>query len=168
MNTMIRNFVNVLVLLFSFCLIQEPFFPRGCISTRGQFPHEEFCYRYYDCWDGEVTIGECPGDLLFNNDPRKYYCDFPGNVDCTGRLTVNEITVKDGICQRRWGIYPDPTNCAAFYICINQVATRILCPNNTVYNSYNKVCVHVTTVDCEDRVPDWAFDDASTNRKNIY
>ncbi|XP_076352069.1 uncharacterized protein LOC143247616 isoform X1 [Tachypleus tridentatus] len=138
----------------------KPVFSQKCIAPRGQFPHEEYCHRYYDCWDGEISVQECPGELLFNSDPQKYYCDYPESVDCAGRTVIKDPSVKNEICPRSWGIFPDTTNCAGFYLCVKHIARRVLCPINTVYHIETKVCTHVATVDCTDRgVPSWGFEE---------
>jgi len=54
-----------------------------CKEPRGQFPSENSCNKFINCWDETVVEQTCPAGLVFN--PEKSYCDYPANVDCGGR-----------------------------------------------------------------------------------
>ncbi|KAJ8981606.1 hypothetical protein NQ317_011885, partial [Molorchus minor] len=56
-----------------------------CLRVRGQFPSGA-CNKYVNCWDGTAVEQVCPEGFLFNS--VKLYCDFPENVDCSGKSVV--------------------------------------------------------------------------------
>lgn len=130
--------------------VNEPLFNRGCRAKRGQFPHETFCQQYYNCWDGRATIEECPGKLLFN--PVISACDYPEAVNCGARLRNPEPAVTaDGRCLKQFGIFPDITDCTAFYKCSHGRSYRQICPYYTAFDERYLVCVHAYEVDCGGR-----------------
>ncbi|KAF8770106.1 Chondroitin proteoglycan-2 like protein [Argiope bruennichi] len=130
--------------------VPEPLFVKGCRAQRGQFPHETYCQQYYNCWDGRATIEECPGKLLFN--PVISACDFPEAVNCLARLRNPEPAItSDGRCLKQFGIFPDPTDCTAFYECSHGRSFRQVCPYYTAFDERYLVCVHAYDVECGGR-----------------
>ncbi|KFM76025.1 Chondroitin proteoglycan 2, partial [Stegodyphus mimosarum] len=130
--------------------VPESLFTRGCRANRGQFPHETFCQQYYNCWDGRATIEECPGKLLFN--PVISACDYPEAVNCGAKLRNPEPSVtSDGRCLKQFGIFPDQTDCRAFYECAHGRAFRQVCPYYTAFDDRYLVCVHAYDVECGGR-----------------
>ncbi|CAL1285316.1 unnamed protein product [Larinioides sclopetarius] len=130
--------------------VPEPLFVKGCRAQRGQFPHETYCQQYYNCWDGRATIEECPGKLLFN--PVISACDFPEAVNCLARLRNPEPAMtSDGRCLKQFGIFPDPTDCTAFYECSHGRSFRQVCPYYTAFDERYLVCVHAYDVECGGR-----------------
>ncbi|KAG8183032.1 hypothetical protein JTE90_015663 [Oedothorax gibbosus] len=55
-----------------------------CPKPRGLFPHPESCRHFYQCFDGEVKLRECPAGLLF--DEHKKECAYGRRVDCGERI----------------------------------------------------------------------------------
>lgn len=54
-------------------------------SDHTYIAHEN-CNQFYKCWDGLPVAMDCPENLFFN--PKKDYCDFAINVDCSSRIVV--------------------------------------------------------------------------------
>ncbi|XP_054719787.1 chondroitin proteoglycan-2-like [Uloborus diversus] len=130
--------------------LPEPLFSRGCRAQRGQFAHETYCWQYYNCWDGRATIEECPGRLHFNQVIGQ--CDYAEQVNCGNRLRNPDPSVTaDGRCLKQFGIFPDQTDCTAFYECSFGRAYRQVCPYYTAFDERFSVCVHAHEVDCGGR-----------------
>ncbi|GIY72422.1 chondroitin proteoglycan 2 [Caerostris darwini] len=130
--------------------VPDPLFVKGCRAQRGQFPHETYCQQYYNCWDGRAVVQECPGKLLFN--PVISACDFPEAVNCLARLRNPEPAMTaDGRCLKQFGIFPDPTDCTAFYQCSHGRSFRTVCPYYTAFDERYLVCVHAHEVECGGR-----------------
>lgn len=130
-------------------LVPDALYSRGCLGSRGQFPHEAYCHKYYNCWDGRATIEECPGELLFN--AVTSVCDYPEAVSCGGRIRNLAPFIAGGTCLKHWGTFPDPTDCTAFYECDHGIAFRKVCPFYTAFDERVLVCVHAHEVDCAGR-----------------
>ena len=47
----------------------------------GLYPHDNDCSLFYQCYQGETYVKNCPARLHFNQN--KNYCDWPANVNCS-------------------------------------------------------------------------------------
>ena len=56
----------------------------ACPEPDGFFADAEQCDRYYECTDNVLTEKLCPDGQVFA-DLGIERCDYPFNVDCTGR-----------------------------------------------------------------------------------
>ncbi|XP_023209513.1 protein obstructor-E-like [Centruroides vittatus] len=119
---------------------------KGCLSERGQFPHEEYCDKYYDCWNGIAHTRQCSDDLLFN--PVTLVCDWPRNVFCGGRRLRH---IGSQLCPRQFGTFLDPYDCFSFIECVFGKPVRKQCAPGTAFNPTISVCDHLDRVKCYGR-----------------
>ncbi|KAG8178840.1 hypothetical protein JTE90_016510 [Oedothorax gibbosus] len=53
-------------------------------------------------------------------------------------------------CPTAWGAYPDPNNCAYFYICVAKIPTRTRCPLMYHFCKNRRVCLPMLIAVCDD------------------
>lgn len=73
----------LVVILFQLIgsISETPYNQNDCPWKYGVFAHESSCTRYLDCWNGTVTVQQCPFSLLYNE--KIHSCDWADNVpDC--------------------------------------------------------------------------------------
>ena len=60
----------------------------ACQSGAKSTAHESACDLYYDCYEGQGFLQQCPNGLVFAGDGRFGLigeCDYPHNIPCSGR-----------------------------------------------------------------------------------
>lgn len=75
----------------------------GFFIIAGLYPHPTDCSLFIGCLNEELTIFDCPFDLLF--DPLDLICKFPEEVEC------------ETCIGRPDGTYPHPHDCALYILC---------------------------------------------------
>ncbi|CAG0918884.1 unnamed protein product [Notodromas monacha] len=122
-----------------------------CPTPTGEFPHAEFCWKFWSCWNSVATLMDCPGNYLFSIEHG--YCDFPENVDCGDRVPRPKLTlIQDDIfiCPSPDGIFPNPEDCESFFMCANSIAFIGNCPPDQQFNPIQNVCDFEFNVKCEE------------------
>ncbi|XP_067141190.1 protein obstructor-E-like [Centruroides vittatus] len=115
-----------------------------CPRKNGLFPDKDDCASFWNCVDGKGTKSSCPHPLVFSI--KRGTCDWPKNVDdCEA---AEEKESKDSACLRRFGTFPDPKDCRAFWTCVDGTGRRSLCPDGLGFNPKRGSC------DWADSLPD--------------
>jgi hypothetical protein len=139
-----------------------------CPALEGLYPNPEDCSTYYQCAGGVAFLEHCPPNLVFN--PRAEVCDYPENVpECDGSATnspnttttttttlapppsnettlapppSNETTIRPPgfVCPKEDGFFPNPEDCHSFYVCFNEEALLVPCPNGLAFNPDTDTC----------------------------
>jgi len=147
-----------------------------CPQPGGAFPHDENCELYYLCVEDVPSLEICPVDQLF--DTVWAGCNWAELVDCGDRIRPNgTVTAKpttttkspgtgpteapgtgptnappgDFECPEFAGIFPDPADCSAFYLCDNYVGNQNFCQSPLLFNDIAQVCDFPANVDCGSR-----------------
>ncbi|CAG0887079.1 unnamed protein product [Darwinula stevensoni] len=110
-----------------------------CPTSEGLYPHETFCYMFYNCINYVAYPHECPDDDLFHRE--ELYCMHPEDVDCGDLLprptttnqsptSTDKTTTSSGEfeCPELDGFFPDPESCEHFYICVEGNSTHFVSP----------------------------------------
>jgi len=124
-----------------------------CPESYGHFPDEAYCDYYWQCSNGEPTLMECKDGHSYNPNMLGaiYPCDYTFKVDCTGREQLRDPKpTQDAICEREYGLYPDPELCSIYYVCQEGVATLQRCSANSHFKISTGECV-------------WPYDSGRTN-----
>ena len=84
----------------------------GCRSGVKTAAHESQCDLYYECYGDQVFSSSCPNGLMYNGGGAFGLlgpCDYPHNVDCTGREGRSKLSnpfdgllVLQGWCHVRY------------------------------------------------------------------
>lgn len=104
--------------------------------------HESACDLYYDCYEGQGFLQSCPNGLVYNRDGRFGLigrCDYPHNVDCTGRPERNPPQSTEH-CDWLYGIFGHETSCTRYWTCWNGTATEQFCIGGLLYNEETHAC----------------------------
>ncbi|CAG0885466.1 unnamed protein product [Darwinula stevensoni] len=142
----------------------------------GAYPHPEFCWMYYDCFNDIATLLECQLDYLFSD--VNLWCDFPDVVDCGDRLprptgstpsggtdqttpvdssttTIGSSTTGGGgfQCPTANGYYPHDVFCYMYYECVNFFAYPHECPGDQLFHRDLTACRPPPEVDCGNLLP---------------
>ncbi|XP_052125759.1 uncharacterized protein LOC113209392 isoform X2 [Frankliniella occidentalis] len=99
-------------------------------------PHKVYCDRYFTCQNGQPYLGQCLdgyGFVLFKG------CKLLHQVTCEKGKRLQAPKGR-GVCERLFGIYPDPKNCNRFYKCDNGTAVPDSCPRSLIFDNNKKVC----------------------------
>ncbi|KAK7873237.1 hypothetical protein R5R35_011316 [Gryllus longicercus] len=116
-----------------------------CKSPRGQFPSDNSCNRFVNCWDDTVVEQTCPSGLYFSDE--KGYCDFPHNVEC-GQRSQDKPQPVSSECPTPYGTYRSNINCSAFVVCDGGRAINFNCPRGLDFNDELGVCDYPYRVEC--------------------
>jgi hypothetical protein len=139
-------------------------------ESNGAFPHEKYCEKYWDCYNGVATLMECVNDYLF--EPKWSGCEHPDLVDCGDRIrpngttnpppttTTTTTTKRPGTdpppefeCDpEKNGAFPHETYCEKYWDCYNGVATLLECRDDTLFEIKWSGCEQPELVDCGDRI----------------
>ncbi|CAG0880326.1 unnamed protein product [Cyprideis torosa] len=134
-----------------------------CPRQNGIFAHEDpaVCNSFYLCVDGVHQTYQCDGELQFNE--YTGVCEWPTTAGRTGCLTKPKET-RDGFrCEQNntlelngvqiiHPLFPHPTDCQKFYICLNGIDPREnACEDLSVFNDLTMKCDDPQNVPgCED------------------
>lgn len=112
----------------------------ACPEPDGFFADAEQCDRYYECTDNVLTEKLCPDGQVFA-DLGIERCDYPFNVDCTGREKL-QPAVRSVNCPRANGYFAHPNNsvCDQFFFCSDGQFNPITCPTGLVFNPKTGTC----------------------------
>jgi len=130
----------------------------NCPRANGYFPDRNVCNQFFFCSDGQFNQITCAAGLVF--DENRGVCQWPGEANRKGCETAD---VVDFLCPEpkqapEHGtavanpLYPDPTSCQYFYVCINNKEPRRNgCQTGFVFNPANSRCDHPKNVpNCSD------------------
>ncbi|XP_066261760.1 chondroitin proteoglycan-2-like [Euwallacea similis] len=118
---------------------RNPFFQaendltKFCLQPKGQFPINNSCNKYVNCWNGVAIEQSCSSGFHFN--PIKLYCDYPANVDCKGEknhvleLPNDKLSQRSlqKFCLKSRGLFPG-SSCGKFVNCWEGNAVEQDCP----------------------------------------
>ncbi|CAG9769596.1 unnamed protein product [Ceutorhynchus assimilis] len=114
----------------------------SCPEANGTFPTRT-CDGYIQCTNGVAEEKLCPDGLLFNaqNGPHGYPCQYPLEVDCTGREQTQPAQATDE-CPHQFGYFKigDQNNCGKFKNCVDGRGFEFDCPEGLAWNSETYRC----------------------------
>lgn len=113
-----------------------------CPEKNGVFADSIQCDRYYECSNFVLTEKLCPDGLVFSDGAAgEGRCDFPFNVDCTGRPELQPANTTSN-CPRQNGYFKheNPAICNQFFFCSAGQANLITCPDGLVFNEKTGTC----------------------------
>ncbi|VVC89704.1 unnamed protein product, partial [Leptidea sinapis] len=134
----------------------------------GNFPHPDYCDRFYNCIAGIAFELSCPNGHEY--DPELQFCAPISDYGCfakqeqsvnktdgveleaakpdvkptTERNEEEQVTCSDS----QIGSYPHPTKCDAFFICIGGTAKELNCSSGFEYDSDARQCVIISDKGC--------------------
>ncbi|XP_017774814.1 PREDICTED: chondroitin proteoglycan 2-like [Nicrophorus vespilloides] len=119
-----------------------------CPEANGTFATST-CDGYIECKDGVGEEKLCADGLLFNPDVRGFPCQYPIDVDCTGRTGTQPPQATEE-CPHQYGYFAlgDATHCGQFKNCAAGRGYTFDCPEGLAFNSQSYRC------DWPDQVPD--------------
>ncbi|CAG0887080.1 unnamed protein product [Darwinula stevensoni] len=122
-----------------------------CPTPEGLYPHEIFCYMFYNCIGFHPYPHECPDDDLFHQE--ELYCMHPEDVNCGDLVprptasmepptSTDKTTTTSGEfqCPEPDGFFPDPESCEHFYICVEGKPSHTECPDDSWFNPETGFC----------------------------
>merc|ERR1712071_627949 len=123
--------------------------------------NRDMCHMILSCVDGQANYFACPGDLVF--DARRGVCVWPEDSDRTNCVRHGEVkTLDDGFTcpsekhyyadgtEEPHPLYPHPTKCQRFYICMNGIYPREqMCPADLAFDHVAKVCIDAELIGCQ-------------------
>lgn len=110
----------------------------------GQYEDPVQCDKFYECRDGVAKERLCPDGLVFDQGIRKINkCDQPFNIECGDRTELQPPKGKNDYCPRKNGFFahPDPTNCYAFFTCVDGDYVENKCTGGLHFDEYTGTCV---------------------------
>ncbi|KAJ8954026.1 hypothetical protein NQ318_004319 [Aromia moschata] len=127
------------------------------------YPNPDNCAQYYECYQGNLYLLNCPGDLYWNINHN--YCDYLENVDCSqnnitsapttvtspGTTTTAGPWTPDPICPYPSEViifYPNPANCSTYWECYEGNKYLMSCPDGLLWNDLARTCDYAVNVDC--------------------
>lgn len=136
--------------------------PKICATedSEGVLVAHEYCNKFYVCQGGRPVSLACPANLFYN--PENEQCDWPFNVNCGGRFTVNSVRVETNplssddtvtSCSQydSEGALIAHENCNRFYKCNGGKPVALDCPAGLVFNIEVQYCDWSSNVECGDR-----------------
>jgi len=121
--------------------------PKEVCQKRNQsynIPDSEQCDSYHDCTKaGKLLPRLCEDGFVFSEEIRA--CDYPHNVNCSGRELLQEPkSIGDPHCERMNGFYPFPPeeSCQKFYHCLEGTAYEKTCPEGVIFDPSKGACIH--------------------------
>jgi hypothetical protein len=101
------------------------------------------CDKFHQCFpSGKMTERLCDDGFVFSLNISQ--CDYPHNVDCSKRPTLQPTTSTDPHCPRMNGFYPFPpsVSCQKFYHCLEGKPYEKTCPEGVIFDDTKGACVH--------------------------
>ncbi|CAG7829614.1 unnamed protein product [Allacma fusca] len=117
-------------------------------KQNGQFSHPKYCDKYLNCWEGDMVIGQCPSGLVFNE--KNGACDYPSNVNCSGREDSRPTMPGNTLCPRPSGTFGSPTNCSEFIVCQGGIGSVYSCPPGLYYSNDQGICTYKEDANCQE------------------
>jgi len=114
----------------------------ACQSGAKTVAHEESCDLYYECYEGQGFLTQCPNGLVYGGEGRFGLignCDYPHNVNCAGREGRNP-PISTEHCDWLYGIFGHETSCTRYWTCWNGTATEQFCIGGLLYNEETHAC----------------------------
>ncbi|XP_066156321.1 protein obstructor-E-like [Euwallacea fornicatus] len=126
---------------------------RFCLQPKGQFPINNSCTKYVNCWNEVAIEQSCSNGLHF--DPIKLYCDYPVNVNCKEEKNYTLEPPNDKpsrgflrkFCLKPTGLFPG-SSCGKFVNCWDDNAVEQDCPTG-LYFSPEGFCDYPEKVTCQ-------------------
>jgi len=117
-------------------------FTDPCKTKTRTSAHESQCDAYYECFDGQAVVQNCPNGLVYLG--RRVQglfgvCDYDFNVDCTDRPGRNP-PISTEHCDWLYGIFGHETSCTRYWTCWNGTATEQFCIGGLLYNEETHAC----------------------------
>ncbi|CAL8113489.1 unnamed protein product [Orchesella dallaii] len=103
----------------------------------------EQCDKYHECGkSGKLNERLCDDGFVFSEEIRG--CDYPHNVNCTGREILQEPQSIHPHCPRMNGFYafPPVDSCQKFYHCLEGKAYEKTCPEGVIFDPSKGACIH--------------------------
>ncbi|XP_065571760.1 probable chitinase 10 isoform X2 [Artemia franciscana] len=165
MDTMFLNCLLLSTLVFSgaYCLRAGPedeligTLPEyQCPDAGGSFPWVT-CDKYVQCINLKASLYQCKLDYFF--DLKWAGCNYPELVDCTNRTlpdgstqapitTTTKLPTPTFECPSANGNFLNPYDCSSYYVCSNNNAFLVKCPDGLVFNPQTESCDYPSAVDC--------------------
>ncbi|XP_053601664.1 protein obstructor-E-like [Plodia interpunctella] len=124
---------------------QQPSAPRsqnlGSCKDNERSPISGSCDRYIECVNGTSEERSCPDGLLFNPNASGYPCQYPNEVACLERSSLQPAQPTDD-CPHQFGFYKlgDARNCSYFRNCVNGVGYDFSCPEGLAFSPETYRC----------------------------
>jgi len=157
--------------------------PKGtsdlCPRLNGLYAHPDpaVCTTFYTCVDGVAQEYHCSPGLWF--DDYDGVCNWPTETERVGCSNDHQVTGSGFKCPSspvdNTGLtsdphpkYPDPEDCAKFYICLNGISPRAQgCEVGLVYNTITEQCDAAENVpECKDYYAFLDDDEAALKKTN--
>lgn len=110
--------------------------------------NDEYCYRFFQCFNGVPYPMICSGELWFSYEDQECLPQTQVTCDAIDRPPV--VPPTEGICtgvsDGRQVLHP--LFCNQFYVCIDQVGFRQVCPIAMWFDESRQNCVPPGVVDC--------------------
>ncbi|XP_062565925.1 uncharacterized protein LOC134228158 [Armigeres subalbatus] len=109
---------------------------------------DEYCYRFFQCKNGVPYPMICSGDLWFAEESQQCLSKDQVTCEAADRPEVDPPTddICAGITNGRQVLHPQ--FCNQFYVCIDQVGFRQVCPLGLWFEEDRQSCVNPEQVDC--------------------
>uniref|UniRef100_A0A0P4W9Q1 Chitin-binding type-2 domain-containing protein n=1 Tax=Scylla olivacea TaxID=85551 RepID=A0A0P4W9Q1_SCYOL len=117
-------------------------FADPCKTKTRTSAHEDQCDLYYECFNGQPVLQECPNGLVYHGKRTQGLfgvCDYDFMVDCTGRPARNPPISGDH-CDWLYGIFGHETSCTRYWTCWNGTAAEQFCIGGLLYNEESHSC----------------------------
>jgi hypothetical protein len=101
------------------------------------------CDAYHECVkSGKLLPRLCDDGFQFSEEIKA--CDYPHNVNCSGRELLQESPSTNPDCPRMNGFYPFPPadSCQKFYHCLEGKAYEKTCPDGVIFDPSKGTCMH--------------------------
>ncbi|XP_013183332.2 protein obstructor-E [Amyelois transitella] len=124
---------------------QQPSAPRsqnlGSCRDNERNPVSGSCDRYVECVNGTAEEKTCPDGLLFNPSANGYPCQYPNEVTCLERSSLQPAQ-PTADCPHQFGFFKlgDARNCSGFRNCVNGVGFDFTCPEGLAFSSETYRC----------------------------
>jgi len=111
-----------------------------CPEANGTYPTGT-CDGYIECKNGVAEEKLCDDGLLFNPEVRGFPCQYPIDVDCTGRTATQPPQATEE-CPHQYGYFRlgDSANCGQFMNCVAGRGFTFDCPEGLAFNSATYRC----------------------------
>ncbi|XP_065076078.1 uncharacterized protein LOC135699719 [Ochlerotatus camptorhynchus] len=110
--------------------------------------NDYYCYRFFQCWNGVPYPMICSGELWFSEEHQE--CRPQSEVSCEVIDRPPVVPPTEGICtgvtDGRQVLHP--LFCNQFYVCIDQIGFRQLCPFGMWFDESRQNCFAPGEVDC--------------------
>lgn len=104
------------------------------------FPLIKTCDKYILCFDGSLTLQQCPNNLQFN--PKIGKCDLKRNVDCVENQCSNYASINN------LTYVPSAASCENYYVCMKGQPKALSCAKGLYFSTDCNCCDNAENVYC--------------------